>query len=110
VTGPLDQPDDETQYSLVFPFTVCQSNGGPYDDDAFVAGVQFGRIDQALESAGPAVDRMRFTAYTSLTKQLELCGMARGFPVITAEQVEETDDHPAMPEWSFFTFAQAGEG
>lgn len=36
--------DDGTQYSLVMPFTVVQSRGGPYEDEAFVAGWACGEI------------------------------------------------------------------
>jgi hypothetical protein len=106
VTDPLDQPEGGTEYGLLFPFVVCQSQGGPYDDEAFVAGAQFGRIDQALQVAAVSgATRLRVTVRTDLVKQLELCGMARGFPVLIAEQVEETPDYPAMPEWSFVTLA-----
>ena len=105
MSDPMDHPEEET-YGLVYPFVVCQSNGGPFNDEAFVAGVQLGRIDQALEAAAVVgADRLRFTVRTDLVGQLELCGMARGFPAITAEQVQETETHSAMPEWSFITFA-----
>lgn len=30
--------EEEQEYDLVMPFVVCQSQGGPYDDDAFVGG------------------------------------------------------------------------
>lgn len=102
----MDLPeDDAATYGLVFPFVACQSHGGPYDDEAFVAGVQLGRIDLALENAALiGAQRLQFTVRTALVKTLELCGMARGFPTITAEQVEATDEHDAMPEWSVVTF------
>lgn len=107
MTDPMDQPEDET-YSLVFPFTACVSQGGPYDDDSFVAGVQLGRIDSALETAALiGAKRLSFTVRTALVKNLELCGMARGFPLVTFSEVEEAEDHPAMPEWSFMTFDRA---
>jgi hypothetical protein len=34
---PLDEPEPGTTWGLVVPFVVCQSQGGPYDDDAFVS-------------------------------------------------------------------------
>jgi hypothetical protein len=105
---PLDQPDEET-HSLVYPFVACQSNGGPFDDRAFVAGVTLGRIDRALESAVPEVERLRFTVPTDLVRQLELAAMARGFPALTTEPVEWTDEYPAMPEWTFVTIARSKE-
>lgn len=101
---PLDQPGDEG-YGLLYPFTCVTSTGGPYGDAAFVAGVQVGQIDRALTVAlASGADRFRATVRTDLVRQLELVGMARGFPVVIAEEVTETEDHPAMPEWTFITF------
>jgi hypothetical protein len=106
MSDPLDQPDEE-RYEMLYPFVACASQGGPYEDDAFVAGVQLGRIDQALTVAETiGSKRLAFTVRTDLVKQLELVAMARGFPIIRAEPVDETEDHEAMPEWSFITFEQ----
>jgi hypothetical protein len=100
---------NDPQYELLYPYTVCRSQGGPFDDEAFVAGVQLGQIDEALQVAAiGGVERLSFTAYTALVRQLELCGMARGFPVVSAEAIEETDEYPAMPDWSVVTFARSG--
>lgn len=38
----------DDQYDLVMPFVLCQSNGGPYDDAAFVAGFSCAKLDTAL--------------------------------------------------------------
>lgn len=104
MTDPLDQPGEDAGYALVYPFVVCRSQGGPYEDAPFVAGVQFGQIDRALEViAAAGGDRLSVTVYTALVPQIELAAMARGFPTVVAEQVEETADHPAMPEWSHVT-------
>lgn len=104
MTDPLDQPEDEG-YDLLYPFICVTSKGGPYDDDAFTAGMAVGQIDRALTVALAAgADRFRTTVRTDLVPQLELVGMARGFPVVVAEQVEESEGHPAMPEWSLITF------
>lgn len=107
MTDSLDEPQPDG-YSLVYPFVVCASHGGPYDDNAFVAGVQLGRIDQALETATVlGVDRLSFTVFTTLVHQLELVGMARGFPIVTATEVGETAEHAAMPQWSHVTFERS---
>lgn len=29
----------DTEYGLIMPFVVCESRGGPYEDDPFVAGL-----------------------------------------------------------------------
>lgn len=82
---PIDQPEEET-YGLVYPFVVCASNGGRYDDDAFVAGVQVGRVDAELRMAEAiGALEMRFTIRSTLRRQAELIGMARGFPDIEIE-------------------------
>jgi hypothetical protein len=100
---PADEPEGDG-YNLVVPFVVCQSVGGPYDDDAFVAGFQAGQIDQALQAAAAVhAAEVRFTVYTTLVKQLELIGMSRGFPVVL---VAESDE---VPEWSFVTFRAENE-
>lgn len=104
MTDPLDQPEPEG-YGLLYPFICVTSQGGPYDDAAFTAGMQVGQIDRALTLALAAgADRFRATVRTDLVKQLELVGMARGFPVVIAEEVTETEEHPAMPEWTYITF------
>lgn len=106
---PVEQ-SGQTEYGLLYPFVACESKGGPYPDEAFVAGVSLGQIDKALEVAAAAgATEARFTARTALVRQLELCGMARGFPVFLAEQVDETDQWPAMPEWSFVTFRSTAD-
>ena len=100
----LDKPEPEG-YGLLYPFVCVTSKGGPYDDQAFTAGVQVGQIDRALTVALAAgADRLRATVRTDLVEQLELVGMARGFPVLIATQVTETAEYPAMPEWTFVTF------
>lgn len=111
MTDHLDQPEPDATYGLVFPFVVCASQGGPYDDAAFVAGCQVGRVDRSLALIAAADgDGASFTVYTALVPQLELVGMHHGFPVIQAVQVEETDQHPAMPEWTHIRFSRSREG
>jgi hypothetical protein len=36
-TRPSPHSDDQHEWGMVMPFVVCQSKGGPYDDDSFVA-------------------------------------------------------------------------
>ncbi len=101
--NPQDQPEEKT-WGLAVPFVVCQSQGGPYDDAAFVAGFHAGQISQALKSAQAAgASRLQFTVRTELVKQLDLIAMDRGFTLSVAD-VDETECHPAMPEWTFATF------
>lgn len=111
MTDTADQPD-QPQWGLLYPFMCTTSHGGPYDDQPFVAGAQLGRADMALQAAQlMGADRLSFMVYTDLVGTLELAGMARGFPVLVAEQVQATDEYPAMPEWTQVTFhrGQTGE-
>jgi hypothetical protein len=94
--------DHEHELEMVLPFVVVKSKGGPYDDDAFVAGYQCGLIDKQLEIAAatnaqgvaePIVRR-------SLLPQLELHGMRHGFPVL---KVGDSGD-PELGEWCWVTF------
>lgn len=94
---PMDQPERE-EYGLLYPFIVCVSNGGPYDDQPFVAGVQLGRMDAQLAAAEALGAReMRFTLLTDLGKQAELVGMARGFPIVEVE-------NSGVEGWIYVTF------
>lgn len=98
MTDPLDQPEQEG-YDLLYPFTVVTSKGGPYDDDAFTAGFACGALDRALTVVHAAGGiSYQATVRTDLVEQCELIGMARGFPVATAEAADET------PEWTLMTF------
>lgn len=97
-TDPLDQPEEST-YALVMPFVVCASQGGPFDDDAFVAGFQAGRLDRALAVAAvndtPSV---RATVNAVLVRQLDLLGMHHGYPVL------KVDIDIDSPEWADVQF------
>jgi hypothetical protein len=100
----MDKPEEEG-YGLLYPFTVVTSAGGQYDDDAFVAGVEVGRIDMGLKIARvTGADRYRAVVRTDLVKQLDLVGMARGWPVLRAT-ADET-----YPEWSVAEFFTESDG
>lgn len=73
-------PDDEEGYELVVPFVVCATNGGPYDDEAFVAGARWAQVDSALASGVEFHD-----AYveSGIVPQLELSAMQYGYAIET---------------------------
>jgi hypothetical protein len=76
--------------SLVLPFVVVESKGGPYADEPFVAGYQAGEIDARLAQAeliGADVVRVAMVR-RALLPQLELHGMRYGFNVL-----EPTEPH-----------------
>lgn len=101
----LDRPEpDEGSYSLVMPFVVVQSTGGPYDDAAFTAGWAAGAIDRTLHSLADeaAVWDLTFTVRTDLIPQMELIGMRHQFPVMRSAATE-------VSEWSSIIFARTDE-
>lgn len=89
------------EYGLIYPFVVTSDNGGTYDPDAFVAGVQFGQIDELMEKRVPIVERY---VATGIVPQLDLAAMYHGY-TLTAEA---WDEHPG--EWTHVLLALSTEG
>ncbi len=89
-----EHEDGEVVLGMVFPFVVTASNGGIYDDEAFVAGCQFGQIENELSMSMP-VDRY---VYTPLVPQVDLAAMHHGY-IMTATPWEDAPD-----EWTLVEF------
>jgi hypothetical protein len=92
-----EQPEG---YEMAYPLVVCQSNGGPYDDDAFVAGAQLGQIVAELRERQPPL----YERYvdSALVPQIDLVAMHEGY----AMQAEPWDEHP--DEWTLVTLRRQG--
>lgn len=90
---------------IVMPFIVVASVGGPYDDDAFVAGVRMQQIDAILE-AGPADCGWVYQVAVepALVPQLDLVAMHRGY----ATDHQPWEEHP--DEWTMVTFTRVNKG
>lgn len=78
--------DFDSEYGLVMPFVVCKSQGGPFDDEPFVAGWRCGAVDCILFAGQPhardvETGRVVFTfqAHEAELPQLDLIAMRRGF-------------------------------
>jgi hypothetical protein len=84
---------DESEYALVYPFVCCTSNGGVYDDDAFVAGVRFGEISAALRAKSAIYET---TCEPSLIPQLDLLAMHTGYTL--------THECAVPDAWEYATF------
>jgi len=82
---------EEGEYSLVMPFVACVSKGGPYDDDAFVAGYQAALLSGQLKM-GSAIGAKHFetVAYSGLSEQLDLIAMQWGYSVEAIPEGEWT--------------------
>lgn len=86
--------DDE--FSLMMPFVVVESNGGPYDDAAFVAGYQCGLVDAKLAAASAVgANHLVEVCYADLRGQIDLVAMRHGYTVDVVDEDEE---------WSTYSF------
>lgn len=93
--------EEPTEYDLVVPFIACTSEGGPYDDEAFVVGFQAGQIYRSLGVLGAAGGtELQATVRSDLVKQLDLIAMHHGFQT-------ETEACDGAEGWSFVTFRTA---
>lgn len=93
--------EDPGDLALVYPYVVCVTAGGPYDDDSFVAGAQCAEIDQLLGLAATiGASSFHKVVFAELVPQLDLVAMHYGY-VMTHEL------WAADPEWSVVTFTRA---
>lgn len=94
-----DRPDDadargQVEYGLVMPFVAVRSQGGPYDDQPFVAGYQVGHIDQALAVVrllGLTAASVQHGVYRPLLDQLDLVAMRHGYRMRSTDMVAGDD-------------------
>lgn len=89
----------EGEFELLMPFVLCKSNGGPYDDSAFVAGWRLGALESKMEAARAfGLDVPPQPLYPSDRPQVELLAMKYELEV----HVQEHDEH-----WSIYRFLPA---
>jgi hypothetical protein len=79
---------EDSGYGLVMPFVICKSNGGPLDDHAFVAGVQFGDLYRRLETD----TAQSMYVVPDIVPQLDLAAMHFGYHMTT----EPWDEHNTL--------------
>lgn len=97
-----DSTEGEPEYNLLMPFVVCQSEGGPYDDEAFVAGYTCAVLEQKLQTL--AVHRA--TPPSQLVRaphlpQFDLIAMLHGYKI----HVGDIDEASG---WTNVTFEHVG--
>lgn len=80
------QPAEDNEYELVMPFVLTRSNGGPFDDAAFVAGMTCGALHQelAMTAALHALPRERYIDLRFI-KQADLIAMKHGYVMKAGE-------------------------
>ena len=93
---------DGPEYGLVMPFVACQSQGGAFDDAAFVSGYRLGEVNATLEHAKP--ERHVLWAHPNDVAQLDLIAMRQGYTLTT----EAWDEHP--DEWVEAVLLRADSG
>lgn len=82
---------------LVVPFVVVRSKDGPYEDESFCAGVEYGMMREYLDSKRPAVYSP--TTRTALLPQVELLAMECSYDL-------KIDDWPQCPDgWTAITLS-----
>ena len=91
--------DEDQDYGLVMPFTVTQSHGGPFEDEAFCAGWKCGQLDE-LASGG--AERIITTVLTATVPQVDLIAMRHGYTL----EANASDDYP---EWTHVEMTKAAE-
>ncbi len=76
-----DHEDQEDGYGLVMPFVSVRSKGGPYEDEAYVAGFEAGRMDVTLSVAAHLglVPDTGYYVHAENASQMDLIAMSHGF-------------------------------
>lgn len=98
----MDNPDD-AEYGLVMPFVSVASNGGDYDDSAYVAGYEAGHLAaeidmcKAMPQGIPATPGPR-TIHRGNVAQVDLLAMNAGYSV-------DVEDVGEDGEWAWVKFA-----
>ncbi|MEV6504801.1 hypothetical protein AB0M61_01600 [Streptomyces sp. NPDC051642] len=96
----------ESEYDLVMPFVLVESEGGPYDDAAFVAGATCGALMEELRVCQTlaATPKERYVD-EALLPQVDLIAMRYGFSLEQGELDEASG-------WQLvsFTVADSEEG
>lgn len=87
----MTDPEDDDD-GIFVPFVAIASNGGPFDDDAFHAGHEMGRLERDLYHASvtghrPAARWIR----ASLRHQADLVSMALNFVMVCREPGDGDD-------------------
>lgn len=79
--------DGDDEHSLLFPFICVKSNGGVYEDEAFVAGAQFGQVLNALRNDRCAM--FETYVYPEIVATVDLAAMRHGWMIKLNEPWKE---------------------
>ena len=68
--------DDGEHFELAYPFVCTVSNGGQWDDEAFVAGMQLGDLTARMRATEPVIE---VPVVPGLLAQIDLAAMHHGY-------------------------------
>lgn len=86
---PPTDPEQEG-YELLYPWVVCKSNGGPFDDDGFAAGFRCGGINAKLNTQ--IADKLVEEVDPRDLDQLDLIAMHHEYGMtVTLNEEDPTD-------------------
>ena len=82
-----ENDDHEHEYAMVMPFILTASNGGPFDDAAFVSGWRLGHLDADLGHARASDGAVTIVAVIDErdTPQADLLAMRHRFTMATRD-------------------------
>lgn len=89
----MSEPPNKDEFGLVMPFVVCATNGGPYEDEAFVAGHYLGTLHEVLGTTRPP-DVENYVP-TPLVPQIDLLAMHFNYTMFA----QPWDEYP--DEWTY---------
>lgn len=95
--------DDEHTYSLVMPFVVTVSHGGPFDDNAYCAGWEMGKLSTQLSTGTVS---WVATILRANLPQADLVAMDAGWTMTEDAPPEEMSslEADAFEQWAHVTF------
>jgi hypothetical protein len=95
----MHHTNEAEQETVVMPLTLCRSNGGPFDDAAFLSGWRLRELDLVLAGGVSALaDAIRPIE----RDQADLIAMARGYAMVVEPSSE--------PAWLSVTFVRVEDG
>lgn len=95
----MDEPEDTESYELAMPFVTVKSNGGMFDDEAYVCGFEAGQLDSRMAQISPFLDYYATAIHAANRKQADLIAMRYGYAVEFEECGEDCD-------WLHVTFVR----
>jgi len=93
----------ESNYELIMPFIATKSNGGSFEDGAYVAGWEMGRIDEELKH----VNHLSVVIHRENLPQANLVAMRHNCSIEEKEfylEDETENKEDVIAEWAHVIF------